>query len=1197
MRYQKYVFFYLIAFAISFVFFQAHAAASFVNSWTSNKKVTSTADFSVAKSITPTSGNLLIMFIVSRQNLVSTPTISGWTSRGSRCSPTSTACIYSYSKISTGSESVSVLLDNQDNPNSATLTILEYSGALNILNTSNTNFGTGTSITTGNITTSNVNELLISTIAIDSNTNHALWSNSFIQRSNNFVTGKNTQLKALTADLLTNNVGTYSTGTTINKSENWSTMIFNFATTESTTSDLRLTKTVSNTHPSVSQPFSYTISLFNSGARNNTNVQVFDTMPSGITIISTSPSSGTTYNSGTGIWNVGTINSGQTLSLSITAYATAILSGTSIVNTTNISAYDITDPNLSNNSSSVSINIKEITSAPSINSPSVSGDTVISGASTDAEGAEIYVYNGNTLIGNSTLSGGTWAANVITVSAGDSIRAKSVVAGCCESILSNPIIVLAKTAIPTITVPVIAGATLIKGVTSEANGTSVEVFVNNLLIGTTTSSGGNWELSVPKATLQTGEQVKVRATASGKYVSGYSENVTVINAESPIPAITTPIVAGDLLIIGTSLGSDGTVIEVFKTRGGVTSSIGITTVSSNQWALLGIDASEIRANDVFTSKARIDTNNDGLNDSSDTYSSSSPGITASLRTSQIPSVNELNSGETLVSGGSAGSNGTLIKIYKNNTYLSSANVNNNLWSTSTATLVFGDTYKATATYDNDNNGVIDGSDTESGFSSTVTVGGSPVTQVPILTEPIVAGDTIIFGETSEDSGTIIKVYVGGVSVGSLATSSLFWNLSIPQNTLQTGELVTAKATATGKSESNTSQAITVINKIPPTPTVNQAKAGATTVSGSVIVNGNSIIEVLVNGIQVSTTSVSSNSWSISVASTELQTGEVITARTHIDYNNDGIIELDDASSALSLGVSVINRVSPIPSLNPIGLNSKTITGQLSPIAVTKIFVYRLREGTRTLLGTTQTNSPSFFLDELISNPWKVGDSITATSITDTNNDGVVDLSDIESIDSESQIIFDDSVFLSNEDKGEGCSDIKPNGSPTIYRIEKTGDTKFKIYFNPLNHPRDNFEYEHVDLLTGIINKGDIKNFNLGYAEISNLFNGKIRIRAENGCKKGDWSEYEETLQSEDLILKKILSPYQIDLGEDSFKTNLFFDEEVKFPFQTNPENLNIETNKSSSNIWGYLLGAISMIIIVIIVILFVRYRLSSRERK
>ncbi len=1735
-----------------FLFFsstKALASATYINSWVKDGKSTSTADFSIAQSITPTSGNLLLLFATTKKDLASTPVISGWTSRGFNCAPNNKACTYSFSKIASGPETVSVLLDNQDRTNGGTITILEYKDAVNTLHSTITNSGNGKSVSTGSITTTHNQELLIAVVATDNNSSHGAWLNNFTQRVDYPVTSSGVETNVSVVDLTSNSIGTYSTGTTINKPLHWSTMIFNFDSSQSTTSDLVLSKTVTNTNPAVYQNFTYSLSVYNSGASENINVQVTDTLSPNLVLVSSSPSTGTTYNQSTGVWNIGNINYGETKTLTLVQYASTLASGQTITNTANISSYGVTDPNLTNNTATRTITVKPISSTPVINSPIVSGDTTVSGASSGPNGTTIKVYNGAILVGTATVSNGTWSSTVPTVSGGNQISAKATFPGGSESEYSQIVTVLFKTTPPVITIPVSAGDTQIIGTTSEANGTSIEVFLNNTLLGTTTSNSGSWSLSVSKPTLISGQLLKVRATAVGKYISDFSGNVTVIDAVSPVPAITNSIVAGDTFIQGSSTGADGTLIEIYKTRNGTTTTVGNAVVSSNNWVISGLLDSEIRSGDRFTAKARIDTNNDGLNNSSDTYSNLSTEVIASLRISQAPSINPANSLEVSISGSSVGNNTTLIKVYKNDTYLTSTNVLNNIWSVATVALVFGDQYKATATFDNNNDGIIDGSDTASAYSSTIIVGGSQPSNAPIIDHPISAGANTVSGESSENDGTLIEVFVNNISIGttttssnsweltfpvntlqtgetvtakatatgkytsvsssgvvvidsispvpsistpiiagdtsingsstgtngtyitvyknrggvistvgntsvlnnlwtlsgissseirtgdiftakarmdtnndgtndssdsysldstqvtaiprisqvpyitqadsgqtyleggsvgsdgtlikiyknnsylnqttvysnlwslatdtlvfgdeykatatfdtnndgvidggdipsayssvmiiggtavtrvpiinspitagdisvsgtsdeiagttievfangsslgtttitgtswnlnipsnslqtgenitararapgksdsalsttvvvvnkipptpsvnfltagdteitgsvlapngsiievivdgiqinsttvnsnswsltvpsselqtgekvkarthidynndgtielddfasslsseitvvtrisqiptinpayegqniisgtssgnnntlikiyknnsylssvnvvnktwSLATTSLvyndqykatatfdnnndglvdgsdlasdfsstifvgglqptnaptitppiiagalkivgesiendgtnievfvngasigntttsqnLWEITIPSNTLQTGEVVTAKATASGKSESSFSTGITVVNQIPPTPTVSPLRAGDTTIKGVVLAPNGSLIEVLVDGVQIGSTTVNSNSWNLTVAGSTLQTGEIVRARTHIDYNNDGSVELDDNSSSLSTNITVTSRISPVPVLDPIGFSTKVITGNLSPIGVTKIYIYRLRSGSRTLLGTTQTNSPSFFLNEIISNPWVIGDSITATSITDTNNDGGVDDNDIQSIDSETQIIYDDSTTEEEAKSSDSsCNKPKPNGYPLIYRIEAISQNKLKIYFNPLNQPRDKYEYEYVNLKSTFKFRGVVLNYIKGHFEIGNLFEGdtyKIRIRPVNDCAKGTWSEYK--FGTPKANFNNILKPvFKSEIFKNPFEVRPFDPKEFKLfeginqPISTNKIDENkteVEEDKSNNvtdlGIYYYAIGIIT----------------------
>jgi uncharacterized repeat protein (TIGR01451 family) len=82
----------------------------------------------------------------------------------------------------------------------------------------------------------------------------------------------------------------------------------------------------------VGQRFHYILIVNNNGSRTATGVQVVDHIPSGLTFNSYTASQGT-YNSATGIWNVGTLISGAVATLQIFVTPTASVAGTTVINT------------------------------------------------------------------------------------------------------------------------------------------------------------------------------------------------------------------------------------------------------------------------------------------------------------------------------------------------------------------------------------------------------------------------------------------------------------------------------------------------------------------------------------------------------------------------------------------------------------------------------------------------------------------------------------------------------------------------------------------------------------------------------------------------------------------------------------------------------------------------------------------------
>ena len=94
-----------------------------------------------------------------------------------------------------------------------------------------------------------------------------------------------------------------------------------------------LTNTPSNPNPNVGQQYYYTISLTNNGPDSASNVNVSDLLPTGLTFNSYTSTAGTTYNSTTGAWTVGSLANGATDTLTIYVTPTSTIAGTNPINT------------------------------------------------------------------------------------------------------------------------------------------------------------------------------------------------------------------------------------------------------------------------------------------------------------------------------------------------------------------------------------------------------------------------------------------------------------------------------------------------------------------------------------------------------------------------------------------------------------------------------------------------------------------------------------------------------------------------------------------------------------------------------------------------------------------------------------------------------------------------------------------------
>ncbi|BAY65999.1 Cna B domain protein [Calothrix brevissima NIES-22] len=109
-----------------------------------------------------------------------------------------------------------------------------------------------------------------------------------------------------------------------------------------TGADLELTQTVSNATPTGGENVTFTLRLNNKGPQSTNNVTVTDQLPTGLTFVSATASQGS-YNSSTGVWTVGTVNSGSSLTLNLVARVNTTPT-TIITNTAQVTASSVTDP-------------------------------------------------------------------------------------------------------------------------------------------------------------------------------------------------------------------------------------------------------------------------------------------------------------------------------------------------------------------------------------------------------------------------------------------------------------------------------------------------------------------------------------------------------------------------------------------------------------------------------------------------------------------------------------------------------------------------------------------------------------------------------------------------------------------------------------------------------------------------------------
>ncbi|MFN3941512.1 MAG: T9SS type A sorting domain-containing protein [Flavobacterium sp.] len=224
---------------------------------------------------------------------------------------------------------------------------------------------------------------------------------------------------------------------------------------------------------------------------------------------------------------------------------------------------DYSDPFLPGNQSGIIL-----TPAPSISPTTIFqniGSTNIQVTNLSTTASTLYLYVNGVLVGTSPTTINSNLSHTFSVSGlieGDVIYARAIGTTTNHRLSadSNNVIVQAsniQSNTPTINGPLAAGTSqTINGLSTEAPGTLINVFVNGTQVGTTTVDPfGNWSLS--GINLTAGQTVTANAKATGKTTSANASNLTVQAAPPSAPVISNEYVAGQTNISGT--GASGTV--------------------------------------------------------------------------------------------------------------------------------------------------------------------------------------------------------------------------------------------------------------------------------------------------------------------------------------------------------------------------------------------------------------------------------------------------------------------------------------------------------------------------------------------------------------------------------------------------------------------------------------------------------------
>lgn len=134
-------------------------------------------------------------------------------------------------------------------------------------------------------------------------------------------------------------------------------LIENFDTpTSQNIVEVGVTKTVDENNPSVGETITYTVTATNNQGNAVGNIEITDQLPSGLTLVSATPSTGSVSGN---VWDIGTLNGLQSANLIIEATVNNGTEGNTITNTASITNFTGTDGNTNNNTSSVNIFVND----------------------------------------------------------------------------------------------------------------------------------------------------------------------------------------------------------------------------------------------------------------------------------------------------------------------------------------------------------------------------------------------------------------------------------------------------------------------------------------------------------------------------------------------------------------------------------------------------------------------------------------------------------------------------------------------------------------------------------------------------------------------------------------------------------------------------------------------------------------------
>lgn len=397
-----------------------------------------------------------------------------------------------------------------------------------------------------------------------------------------------------------------------------------------------------------------------------------------------------------------------------------------------------------------------------------------------------------------------------------------------------------RTSCPAITGPVSSGATSVSG-TSENNGATIRLYVNDIQVGSTTVSGGNWTIS-GLTPLAGGEALKATAQAIGKGESAASCNLTFVGSSCSFMPIAASIDNGDKggRVINVASYPVGTVFTLYNASTNVEWS---STGDNNPYT--------ITATDITRGTIDIGCGGTGncLNDGSYYIIARAPAqcesqkayfcVGSAISASFVPVINNTLLPLSSYVTGTNGVAGAELYVYANGIQIGSKTLlSSGAWSVSVLPTTLCNT-SLTARQ-------ISPSQCISAISSAVNIGSAVSSAPTISIDKCSSTITAVTGYSGESDGTTIHLYVDGVQrTGTASVLGGKWTFNTSP-AITTGQIITARAinSSACKSLSDPSASVTLM--------------GTTNLTGSYsipssVAEGASSVSVVVSGVSGSYT--------------------------------------------------------------------------------------------------------------------------------------------------------------------------------------------------------------------------------------------------------------------------------------------------------------------------------------------------------